>query len=202
MGFLASAAPFLSLAGTAVDAFGAIQQGQAQAASLQYQAEVAHNNAIIAAQYAAAATKAGEANAYTQGLKNRQKAGAIVAGLAASNLDVNTGSAARVRAGEQETAYADTETIRQEAALKSYGYKVEGSNFTAQSGIDTAEAGQASQAGFLKAGGLLFSGLSTVSPKFKSLFDSANIGSAAASGFSTGAADYAATAPIDIGFAP
>lgn len=174
MGFLAAAAPVLSLVGTGISALGAIQQGKAQQAALDYQAQVANNNAIIANQYAQAATKAGEARAYEEGLKNRQKMGSLVAGYAASGVDVNTGSPAEVRVGEAATTLTDTETIRQAAALKAYGYNVEGTGFTAQSQLDTAEASNAGSAGFLKAGGLLFSGISAVSPKFQGLFDSAN----------------------------
>ena len=188
MGFLAAAAPVLSLAGTAIGAFGAIQQGQAQEAALNYQAQVARNNAVIAGEYAQAATKAGETQAYNEGLANRAKVGRLVAGLAASGVDVNTGSAAQAREGEQATTYTDVETIRQDAALKAFGYNVEGASQNAQAGLLSSEGGQAGSAGFLKAGGLLFSGLSTVSPKFAGLFNSANsgIGDAASSGFASG----------------
>jgi hypothetical protein len=87
---------------------------------------------------------------------------------------LNSGSAAMVREGAQETELTNAQTVQQQAALKAYGYSVEGTNYQAQSGLDTAESQQESEAGFMKAGGLLLSGASTVAPKFQSLFTSAN----------------------------
>lgn len=162
MGFLAAAAPFISLASTAVGAVGAIKSGEAQAADANYQSQVANNNAVIARQNAAYATKAGEANAYTKGLENRQKMGAVVAGLAAEGTDVNTGSPAAVREGEDITTYTDVERVRQDAALRAYGYNVQGSNYTAEGQLLQTEASQEEEAGFLKAGGLALAGISNV----------------------------------------
>lgn len=178
MGFLAAAAPIIgaigTVAGAGLGALGAINQADAAAANARYQAQVAANNQIIATQNANYATKAGEANAYTTGLKNREKAGAVIAGLASSGLDVNTGSAADVRSGEDTSLYTGVERVRQGAALTAYGYRAQATNYGAEAQLLPIEASQEQSAGLLKAGGLLFAGASSVAPKFAGLFNSAN----------------------------
>jgi len=91
-----------------------------------------------------------------------------------------------VREGVDVAGLTDVETARQQAALKAYGYRVEGTNYGAHAGLDTAEAGQASTAGFLSAGSAVFRGLTkdggimlagsgyTGPSQYQGLFDSAN----------------------------
>ena len=149
-----------TIASTAIGAVGAIGQGQAAAAQANYQAQVARNNAIIANQNANYAISAGEAKAADVGPQERARAGAVRAALAASGLDVNSGSAEQVQEGTQRIGQTNIERERQQAALRAYGYRSQATNFSAEAGLDTLAAKNASEGGFLKAGGLLFSGAS------------------------------------------
>lgn len=141
-----------TIAGGAISAVGAIQQGQATAAADRYQAQVAANNAQIAQQNARMATQKGEIEAENQGMKNRAAMGAITAEQSASGVDVNTGSASNVRKSQDIIGMTDVSQIRQNAAIENYGYRSQGMAYTAQEQLDTAAASNASTAGFIGAG--------------------------------------------------
>lgn len=186
MGFMAAASSLLAVAGTAASAIGAINQGEAGSANGAFQAQVARNNQVIASQYAANANATGEVQAYNRGLADRAKAAAVTAGLAASGMDINTGTSAAVREATDVAGLTDVETVRQQAALKAYGYNVEGTNYDAQAGLEKTEASQDQTAGFLSAGSAVFRGLTkdggimlagsgyTGPSQYQGLFDSAN----------------------------
>lgn len=158
-----------SLAGTAVGAVGAVGAGQAAAAQSRYQSEVARNNQIIANQNAAYAIQAGEAKATDQAMRERAVAGATRAALAASGMDVNSGSAADVEEGQAKTGQLDVERVRSDAALRAYGYRTQATNFAAESQLERVAARNDLTAGFLKAGGTLLSGAGSVGGKWGSL---------------------------------
>lgn len=154
--------------GSGISAIGAISSADAQAQTASYQAQVARNNATIANQNAAYSIKAGEAQATAQGLKSRAELGAAVAGLAASGVDVNSGSAADVQTTQREFGQLDTEQTRQNAQLQAYGYRSQSSNFTAEATLEQQKADQAPTAGLLTAGGDLLSGASSLASKWNS----------------------------------
>ena len=56
--------------------------------------------------------------------------------MAANGVDVNTGSAVGVEAGERETSNLDAETVLNNAELTAYGYTTQASNFNAQAQQD------------------------------------------------------------------
>ncbi len=147
-----------SVAGTAVSALGAISSGNAAAAQSRYQSQVASNNAAIAEQNAQYAARAGEAKAQDQGLRERAVRGATLAALASSGVDVNTGSAADVREGVARTGETDIARVRQDAALREYGYRSQSTNFLAEAGLDKAAATNDQAASLYKAGGTLLAG--------------------------------------------
>jgi hypothetical protein len=159
MGFMTSIAPLAGLVGTAVSGIGAISSGKAEAAQANYQAQVAKNDQIIAYQNANYATAAGETKSYNEGLQQRAKAGAITGGIAAGGLDVNSGSAAQIRESQEALGLQDVETVRQQAALTAYGYRTQATNFGAQAQLDTAEAKNDSESGWLNGLGSLIGGL-------------------------------------------
>lgn len=146
----------IAAAGLAVSAAGAIQQGQAQAASSSYQAAVAANNAKTAEQNAVYTTLAGEQQSQQEGLKAGQRQGLIKASQAASGIDVNSGSAVDVQSSQRAADRLSEETVAQNAALRAYGYRTQGTGFQAQAGLDKAAADEAPiAAAFGAAGGLL-----------------------------------------------
>ena len=146
---------------TGLTAYGQISAGQAQASQARYQAQVAANNAVIAQQNAAYAIQSGEARATDEAMKARQQQGAVIAALAASGMDVNTGSAVDIREGFRERGQLNVERTRNEAALRAYGYESQSSNFLADEALQQAAGRNARTAGFLKAGGTLLSGASS-----------------------------------------
>ena len=131
------------VASTGMSAAGSYESGQATKANDQYQAAVAANNALIAKQNAAWDIQAGETAATNQGLKTRAQIGTEKASQGAAGIDVNSGSAAKVRAGTESMGMLDAMTIRSNAAKQAYSAQVQATNETAQSQLDTAAGKQA-----------------------------------------------------------
>lgn len=160
-------------AGGILGAFGAQEQGEAQSKMYQYQAGVARINQKIAEQNADYARAAGEVEAQKSGMETRARVGQIRAAQGASNLDVNTGSAAAVRASQQAVGQEDEAIIRANAARKAYGYEVEATQDKAQVGLDTMAASQSKTAGDIGAMASILGEASSVSSKwmqYKSTF--------------------------------
>jgi hypothetical protein len=159
---------------------GAIQQGNAQAAAAQanaqnaaYQAAVARNNEIIANQQAEHETQVGVEQASRKAQEGAAKMAATRAAIGASGVDVNTGSAKDVQVSERELNKLDAETVLSNAQEKAYGYRSNAANFGAQAGLYGRQAGQYSNeagydttAGYLKAGGTLLAGASVLPSKW------------------------------------
>ena len=154
------------IAGGAASAGGALLGGIAQGNASSYQAAVARNNAIIANQNADYAEEAGMASADATARKGSAIGGKIKTAQAANNIDVNTGSAARVQAGQRTTAKLDTETVLNNAELQAYGYRSQAMGFTAQSGLESQEAEEAPIGGALNATGDLLSSASSGGLKY------------------------------------
>lgn len=159
----------LSAVGTAVGVAGSMSSASAQAANANYQAQVARNNSIAAAQNAEYATRAGQEKATEASLKGAERLAAVTSGIAANGLDVNTGSAADVRATQRETNALETQQQVTAADLQSYGYRTQQTGFTAQAALDAAEARQAGTAGEFAAAGGLLSGASGVALSYAKL---------------------------------
>jgi hypothetical protein len=161
------------LVGAGVNAYGTYEAGQAASKNAAYQAAVAANNATIAQRNARTDIQAGETAATNEGLKTRAAVGTEKANQGASGVDVNSGSAPAVRAGTQEVGLLDALTLRSDAAKRSYGQEVTATSETAQSGLETAESGQAATAGDIGAGGSLLSGVSTVGRNYVAMQNAA-----------------------------
>jgi len=159
----------LGIAGAGISAFGAYEQGQAQAANATYQAQVAANNAMVARENASLAAASGAAREATQGMKTAATVGAIKAGQGASGIDVNTGSAASVRQAASKLGALDLATTRSNTSREVYGYEVAATNDVAQSQLLTSEATQAKTAGDISALGTFLSGASSVGGKYANL---------------------------------
>jgi hypothetical protein len=150
------------VAGAAVSAAGAYGSMEASSKNAAYQAQVASNNAAIAMKNAAMDTQSGEISAANQGLKTRAAVGKTLAGQGASGVDVNTGSAPKVRASEAELGTMDALTIRSNAAKKAYADTVAATSDTAESQLLTAESTQAADAAPISALGNFLSSASSV----------------------------------------
>jgi hypothetical protein len=135
-----------AIAGAGISAAGSYSSMEAQGSNAAYQAQVAANNAKQAMINAGMETQAGEIEAGNQGLKTRAAVGMTKARQGASGVDVNTGSAPKVRAAESELGMLDALTIRSNAAKKAYGYEVAATSDTAESGLLTMESEEAKSA--------------------------------------------------------
>jgi hypothetical protein len=159
----------IGLAGAATSAVGGIEAGQATAASDSYQAQVAANNATLAKQQGKLDIQSGEIAAVDQGLKTKAKIGTEKASQGASGIDVNSGSAADVRAGTAMVGTVDVSTIRSNAVKKAYSDEVQANSDTAQGQLDTMGASAAETGADIGAAGTLLTGASTVGANYAKL---------------------------------
>lgn len=155
-----------SVASAGVAAYGAEQQGKAQAASMNYQAQVATNNQTIANQEAASVAAAEPAAEYASRLRTAETEGSVRAAAGASGIDANFGSPLNNQQGTAELGELDALTVRSNYARQQYGYEVAGMSAGAQSTLDTAGATNAISAGNLGAFSSILSGASSVSSKY------------------------------------
>lgn len=158
--------PALMVASAVVGAAGSISSGMAAKNAADYQAQVASNNATVAAQNAEYALKAGSAQAENQSRKGAANLGRIKTAIAAGGVDVNSGSALDTQVGQRETNQLDTETVMNNAQLQAYGYRTQQTNFEAESKLDTMKGEAAEKSAYLKAGGDLLSSASSIGGKW------------------------------------
>jgi len=157
---------FVPLAAAVVSAAGTMAQGIATANAANYNAQVARNNATVMEQNAEYAAKAGFAKTEASSLKGRAVGGKVLTSLAANGVDVNTGSALDVRVSQREQQKLDTEMVRHNAELESYGYRVKAEDYRNQAVLKEYEADFAPWGAALKAGGTLLEKWPSVSGAF------------------------------------
>jgi hypothetical protein len=160
---IAEAGMGTTLLGGGLGAIGSFMGGLAQQQMYDYQAGVAMMNAQISQQNATYALNVGEIQAANAGLAAGQRLGQIKAAHSASGLDVNTGSAAQVRASQKEVSGMDVAAIRSNAAKTAYNYQVQGVQYAAQAQLDTFAGQNARSAGLINAGSSIIGAASSVS---------------------------------------
>lgn len=140
---MAAALPFLQIAGTVMSVVGALQQGQAQSDAMNFNAQMAGQNATVARQQAAA-------DEARQRRENLLRAGNLRAGYGASGVTLD-GSPLDVLEMAATTGELDAQNIRYKGSLRAIGYE----NSAA---LDTAGASNALTSSYYKAGAELLSG--------------------------------------------
>ena len=153
----------LGAVGTITQAAGAAQTAEANRAQATYQAQVAENNQIIANQNAMQARAAGAQEAAIQGQKTKAEVGGIKAAQAASNIDVNSGSALDVRSSASQLGELNSLTIRSNAARQAYGYETQGLAYQGEAALDQSRAASAVAAGNTAIAGSLLGGAGSLS---------------------------------------
>ena len=118
-----------------VSAVGAVRTAQAQQNTLNYQAEVARQNALGAAQQ-------GNAAAALQGRQNEQRLGAMRAAYGASGVTSDSGSAVDVLTSSASNMTLDNLTTQ-------YNYKLKGLGYQDQAQLDQSGASNAMAAGYM-----------------------------------------------------
>lgn len=155
-----------SAAGAGIGAIGAKTTADANAASYNYKAAVANNNAIIAQRNADQATEAGQVGAQVQGLKTKNLVANELVTQASNGLDVGSGTNVKVRESAENLGHLDTLTILSNAAKNAQGFKVQGMNFTAEGQLDKAAAQNAETAGSFNVATSLLGGASSFADKW------------------------------------
>lgn len=159
----------LSATAAATSAVGTVSAGEAKASAANYQAQIAKNNAVIANQNAEYSLEAGAAQSAAESQKGAAGLSAIKARQAASGLDINSGSAVNVRAGQAETNTLNTLTTEHNALLQAYGYRNQVDSFTEQSALDKSSAQNAKIGGYLSATAGLLDSASSLGFKFSGM---------------------------------
>ncbi len=155
-----------TLAGGLLSAFGAEKSGQSQQQMYNYQAQIARINSQIDLQNRDYALNQGEIQATQYGMKAGQTMGAIRAAQGASNLDVNSGSAALVQGSERRVASMDMTQIRSNAAKVAYDYSTRSAMDLNQSTLDTMAGVNARTAGNIGATASILGTAGAVSSKW------------------------------------
>ena len=156
----------MSAAKGAVGAFGALREGEAGAAMYRYKSGMALVNRSLALQNADYTRKMGEVQAGESGLKSRFQMGKITTAQSASGVDINSGTAVGVRAGQQKIAQIDQSLIRANAARRAYGYDVEAAKDLTESQMDLRAADDVKSASRISALSSILGGASSVSDKW------------------------------------
>jgi hypothetical protein len=161
-----TAAIAATVIGTAVSAYGAIQQGQAQSAARNYQAAVDRNNAQIAEWNAERAKDLSDQRVQAQMRAGTQRLAAQRAALGAAGVTLDSGSALDVQTTTAEQTAIETQNTDYQGQLAAYGYRTQGANYRAQAGLDSMAADNASTAGYANAGSTLLSGAGQVADRW------------------------------------
>lgn len=155
-----------AVAGAGAGAYSSIQAGNAASSSAKYNEQVSQQNAQLAQQNAVQASQAGEAQVAASQQKTRAQVGAIKAGEAASNVDVNSGSAVDVRSSAADLGELDAITVRSNAAKQAYGYETQNTSYEDQANLEAAQSENSSTAGEIGAGSTLIGGLGSASSNY------------------------------------
>jgi hypothetical protein len=179
-----------SIAGGITSASGAKQLGAAQQQMYQYQAGVAQINAQTAQQNADYARDQGSAQAAQVGLKAGQQMGQTIAAQASSGLDINSGSAVQVRAGQKIITGMDEAQVVSNAARTAYNFDVQSVQYQNQATLDILAGNNAVTAASINAESSILGTVSSVASKWSSgssvgMFSGGGSGSSSNSGMPT-----------------
>lgn len=136
---------------TTMGVVGSIQQGEAQKAQMDYQAQVARNNAKIAQANADQKRQEGIEEARTQRMKTLQKVGAQQAALAANGVDISQGTALDMVEDTSAMGELDALTTRYNYETNALGYEQQATNFRNQASLDTFAGQNAYKSGLSNA---------------------------------------------------
>lgn len=155
-----------SLIGSVFGAEGASQQGAAQAAAYRYKAGVAAINEKVQEQNSQWALASGDVASEEAGLKAGQEIGETRAKQGASGTDVNSGSNTLVRDSQRTAAQFDQSVVTNDAARKSYAFRVAGTEASAEQNLDTMAATSTDAATGFQVASSILGGASSVASKW------------------------------------
>lgn len=163
---MAIASLAMSAIGTGVSAIGQANQAAASAGQMNYQAQIARNNQIIAGRNADLAREQGAVDADKQNLKTASIIGSQRAALASQGGDVNSGSPLDIVSDTERAGATDAATIRSNAALRAWGFENQGAGYGATASGYGAGASNTTAALPYGIGSSLLGGLSSGAGRF------------------------------------
>jgi len=98
--------------------------------------------------------------------------GTIRASAGAAGVDPNFGSPVRLQTSAADVGELDAETIRNNAARQAYGFRVQGTDFTAQAQLDSMQAQNALTAGNLQSFSSIVGGAGAFAEKWNKFYGS------------------------------
>lgn len=144
--------------GTGISAFGQYQAGKAAKAQANYASQVAKNNAIIQEQNAKAALDKASADKEDRRRETLQRIGLQRAQLAAQGFDVGDGSALDILGDTAALGELDVLRIEADGENRARNFRVQASNYTAESDLQIMKGKSASSAGKIGAFSTLLGG--------------------------------------------
>ncbi|MCM2575061.1 virion core protein, T7 gp14 family [Achromobacter xylosoxidans] len=123
---------------------GASNSAKAQRAGLEYQADVAANNAQIAEWQAQDAIRQGQEQEQQNRLRYAATKGTQRAALAANGVALDEGSAVDILSSTDYANEMDAQTIQANAARSAWGYRTQGANYSDNAASLRAGAGAVS----------------------------------------------------------
>lgn len=167
-GTAATAASAAGSLGTVLQTASAIGGGLSAFQSAMFQSQVAKQNAAEAMREAQSAQKAGDQAVQTSQQKTAALLGAQTAQMAASGLDLSSGSPADVQGDTMRAGAQDAATIRQNYYDRVRGYVTDANNFSTEAAAAKAKGYGDLAQGILKGGSSLLGGASSLSAKWSS----------------------------------
>jgi len=158
----------MAAASTVMGAIGKSQEGAAQAGMANYQAQLARNNQQVAEWNAQCALQQGQVDEQNQRFKTAAVLGSQRAALASQGGDVDSGSPLDIQADTARAGEYDAQTIRNNAALKAYGYRVQAANAGGEANLDDYKAASTMSALPFGVGSSLLGGASSVGDRYLS----------------------------------
>ena len=136
---------------TTMGVVGSVQQGKAQQAQYNYQAEVARNNAKIAQANADQQRQEGIEESRLQRLRTLQAIGSQQAAMAANGIDISSGTALDIVEDTSAMGELDALTTRYNSETQALAYEQQANNFTNQANLDVFAGENAYSSGITNA---------------------------------------------------
>jgi hypothetical protein len=155
-----------TIAGGTLAAHGAEQTGIAQQRMYDYQAGVAKINSQIDLQNRDYALHVGDEQNRQYGMHAAQTSANIKSAQAASGIDVNSGSAVKVRNSETAITHIDESQIRENASKVAYDYETKSGMDLNQATLDTMAGTNAKMAGDINSEASIIGTVGSVASKW------------------------------------
>lgn len=130
----------MQITGSVMGALGAASNSSAAKAAYNSQAQVADNNATISEWQAQDALARGGRDVMAARRRTRQLRGRQRAGLAASGVDLTTGSAEQILNDTEYFGEVDVNTLQDNAAREAWALRNQASGYKSQAGLMKARA--------------------------------------------------------------